>query len=255
MGLRNKLFRKIKNSLLEEGLPETEVLKLARKAVEDRTDTVVLKSEAFPAGQSGADGVGLSKVPGTHLRMDRCDKDLVIKCNKNSLYREIDGKCNNLQYPLYGVASTPFIRAVKGTPWNSKPIKQNLKKLPFFRPCIPRKKSQAPEFLPSARLVSTTIHKATDISDQFLTHMVTQFAQFLDHDITLTPEEEHPNNCCGKKDDENCFTIAIPSDDSFYSTIKKPQDCLSFHRSTQFCEHISDIEGKEHRCKDYTENL
>ena len=197
MGLRNKLFRKIKSGLLEDGLSETEAMQLARKAVENRTDTIVLKSEAFPAGQSGADGVGLSKVPGTHLRMDRCDKNLVIKCNKNSLYREIDGKCNNLQYPLYGVASTPLIRAVKCTTWKSKLVKQNLKKLPFLRLCNPRKKSQAPEFLPSARLVSTTIHNAgsTDISDQFLTLLVTQFAQFIDHDITLTPEEETPKNC------------------------------------------------------------
>ena len=245
MGLRNKLFRKIKNGLLAEGLPESEALKLARKAVEDRTDTVVLKSEAFPAGQSGADGVGLSKVPGTHLRMDRCDKNLVIKCNKNSLYREIDGKCNNLQHPLYGVASIPFIRAVKRTTWNSKSIRQNLNRLSFFRPCIPRRKNQAPEFLPSARLVSTTIHKAIDISDRFLTHMVTQFAQFLDHDITLTPEEELPRNCCGdrNKENDNCFTITIPLDDPFYSNLKKPVECLSFHRSTQFCEHNKDIEG------------
>ena len=123
-------------------------------------------------------------------------------------------------------------------------VVQNLKKLPSKRACAPRKKSQAPEFLPSARLVSTTIHKATDISDQFLTHMVTQFAQFIDHDITLTPTEEQPNNCCGKKEDDNCFTIVIPSDDSFYSTRKIPQECLSFHRSTKFCEHLLDIGGK-----------
>ena len=116
MGLRNKLFRKIKSGLLEDGLSETEALQLARKAVENRTDTIVLvKSEAFPAGQSGADGVGLSKVPGFHLRNDRCKKIEIkdFKCNPNSFYRQIDGKCNNLRYPLYGVASTPFIRTVK----------------------------------------------------------------------------------------------------------------------------------------------
>ena len=244
MGLRNKLFRKIKNGLLEEGLPESEALKLARKAVEDRTDTVVLKSEAFPAGQSGADGVGLSKVPGTHLRMDRCDKNLVINCNKKSFYREIDGKCNNLQNPLFGVASTPLIRAVKRTTWKSKPIKQNLKKLGFFRPCKPRKNNEAPEFLPSGRLVSTTIHKATDISDQFLTHMVTQMAQFIDHDITLTTEEETPQDCCKYKNDDNCFTIKIPLDDPFYSTRKTAVTCLSFHTSTKFCEQNKDIAGR-----------
>ena len=108
-------------------------------------------------------------------------------------YREFDGKCNNLEYPLYGAASTAFIRAIKRTSWNPKSVKQNHEKLSIFRACNPRKENQAPNFLPSPRLVSTSVHKGIkDISDLSLTHMVTQMAQFLDHDIALTPEEETP---------------------------------------------------------------
>ena len=247
MGLQNKLFRKIKKSLIEEGLVETEALHLARKIVEDRTDTIILRSEAYPGGQSGTDENGLSIVPGTHLRLDRCNNNLDITCHRNSFYQQIDGKCNNLQNPLYGVASIPFVRAVPRSSWNATSIRQNLEKLSFFdRECIPRGEGQPPEFLPSARLVSTTMHRSIDISDQFLTHMVTQFAQFIDHDITLTPEEELPMDCCTEqnKENDNCFTITIPPDDSFYSNLREPVECLSFHRSTQFCEYNNDIVGK-----------
>ena len=252
MGLRNKLFRKIKSSLIEDGLSETEAMQLARKTVEDRQESLAV---AYPAGQSGSDNAGeskgLSKVPGTHLRNDICStkKNSEITCIDDTPYRQIDGKCNNLQKPLYGVASTPFIRAtlkskpIKAT-WQSKPIKQNLEKLSAERPCFPREKSQPPEFLPSARLVSTTIHKDTDISDQSLTHMVTQMAQFIDHDITLTTEEETPQDCCKYKNDDNCFTIKIPLDDPFYSTRKTAVTCLSFHTSTKFCEQNKDIAGR-----------
>ena len=67
--------------------------------------------------------------------------------------------------------------------------------------------------------------------------MVTQMGQFLDHDITLTPETE-AEECCEHADaDENCFPIQIPSVDPFYSTRSTGAvHCLEFTRSTAFCE-------------------
>ena len=216
---------------MEDGLSENEALKLARKAVEDRKDSMI-----YPGGQSS----GMSRVIGTHLRPHFCDtknEDFKSKCKGSYLYyRSLDGICNNLQKPLYGAACTPFIRKVEHTTWKPKSIKQNLEKLSFLRPCVPRKSSQAPEFLPSARLVSTTIHKDRNSQDDVATHMVTQFGQFIDHDITLTPEVEEPTDCCSNTEHENCFSITIPSDDSFYSNLKQPQKCLPFHRSLKFCE-------------------
>ena len=65
--------------------------------------------------------------------------------------------------------------------------------------------------------------------------MLTQWGQFLDHDITLTPEEEeHKESCCCAIPGANCFSIEIPADDSFYSNYS--QNCLEFVRSTAFCE-------------------
>jgi peroxidase len=42
--------------------------------------------------------------------------------------------------------------------------------------------------LPNARSVSTAVHAGTDKSFRHVTTMVMQFGQFLDHDLTLTPE-------------------------------------------------------------------
>ena len=42
--------------------------------------------------------------------------------------------------------------------------------------------------LPNPRYVSIRFHTSNDVQDSANTHMLTQFGQFLDHDITLTPE-------------------------------------------------------------------
>ena len=91
--------------------------------------------------------------------------------------------------------------------------------------------------LPNARLVSHVFHTDdTSAEDNSATHMVTQMGQFLDHDITLTPEE-HEENCCEgsiSSPSGSCLPIEIPGDDSFYSTYN--QNCLEFTRSTAYCE-------------------
>ena len=244
MGLRNRLFNKIKSSLLGEGLSETEAIQLTRKTVEDRKESGV-----YPGGYNlEADNQGediVSNIPGTHMREDRCEAlpSSACRSDANSPYRQIDGRCNNLRYPLYGAQTTPFSRAVPRNNWKTpaRRITQRVKKLEKApgEKCRPRKKGRDPEDLPSPRLVSTSVHKAdTDISDLSLTHMVTQMAQFIDHDIPFTPEDEVTHNCCAEKNKKNidCFPIIIPSDDDFYA--KENVKCLSFHVSTKFCDGV-----------------
>ena len=62
-----------------------------------------------------------------------------------------------------------------------------------------------PSSLPSTRDISTALHKSimpedTTLTSKGLTLMTMQFAQFLDHDITLTPEQ-------GKLSSGICFLI------------------------------------------------
>ena len=89
--------------------------------------------------------------------------------------------------------------------------------------------------------------------------MVTQWGQFLDHDITLTPgdddeddddshnDDDDDNNitltpenevhdCCHEPDQPECFPLTLPADDPFYSSLSTAQTCLEFTRSTAFCE-------------------
>lgn len=81
--------------------------------------------------------------------------------------------------------------------------------------------------------MSTEFHPDQDLPDPTITHMLVQMGQFLDHDITLTPETHVDSPCC-EVDHENCMTIEIPNSDSFFS--QHSQTCLEFTRSTPFCE-------------------
>ena len=65
--------------------------------------------------------------------------------------------------------------------------------------------------------------------------MLAQWGQFLDHDITLTPENDVECGCEEQEVDEECFQIPIPSSDQFYSKVENPPTCLEFSRSSAFC--------------------
>ena len=63
-----------------------------------------------------------------------------------------------------------------------------------------------------------------------------QIGQYLDHDITLTPEHESESSCClSNNTDPECMKLTIPASDPFYRTRGINEDCFSLTRSTQFC--------------------
>ena len=79
--------------------------------------------------------------------------------------------------------------------------------------------------LPSARKLSTTVTKTSanqDRRDGVSTVLVMQMGQFIDHDITHTPN--HAKKCCNKDgsfpssfDSNKCFPIEVPADDPFWT--------------------------------------
>ncbi len=79
-----------------------------------------------------------------------------------------------------------------------------------------RKPFARPQALPTPRLVSINIHKDTNRNEAKVTHMLTQFGQFLDHDLSLTPEHEE-DECCESSPPADCFPIKVPFNDPFYS--------------------------------------
>ncbi|KAI8485169.1 hypothetical protein Bbelb_370940 [Branchiostoma belcheri] len=129
-------------------------------------------------------------------------------------FRSANGRCNNRDHPLWGSSEEPFRRLLEPEYGDGL--------------MIPRKTGRDGAPLPSARLVSTTMHEDLRKSSPVNTHMVMQFGQFLDHDITLTPNfQEEGLVCTCDSEDERCFNINIPSNDPDFSG----RPCLQFARS------------------------
>ena len=84
--------------------------------------------------------------------------------------------------------------------------------------------------LPNPRLVSTTVHSHFDVPSGGTTLMTAMFGQFLDHDLTLTPEghiEEH-GECCTPEAlrgefEAPCFPVVLPRSDTFFQDLAQTQ--------------------------------
>jgi len=142
-------------------------------------------------------------------------------CNAqiNSIFRTIDGTCNNIQRPFWGAINQALSRVAQANYENG-----------VDEPRGGRQRLR----LPNPRLVSTTIHPDADFTHASITNMLPQFGQFLDHDITSTPQTNRM--CCTtQQSDPDCWPISIPNNDPFYTRVSRPQTCMDFTRSTAFC--------------------
>jgi hypothetical protein len=104
-----------------------------------------------------------------------CPGEGRISCNSNSRYSNIDGSCNNLRAPWAGKASTPFKRYLP-------PVYQDN----FGSPKITSADGATP--LPNPRIISrlaSSSAMAAVLQEQFYSHLLPAFGQFLAHDITL----------------------------------------------------------------------
>jgi peroxidase len=105
----------------------------------------------------------------------------------HSKYRTFDGTCNNLQHPLWGAASVPFNRIIKAKYWDTEGCGE-----PHG---FPGQLLAAP--LPSPHLISKRYvkHRKPGNRGGTFSHMMMQWGQFLDHDITFTAESEGSEHC------------------------------------------------------------
>lgn len=131
--------------------------------------------------------------------------------------------CNNIKNFLWGAAGSPLNRILLAN--YSDKVSE------------PRGRYEGTN-LPNPRWMSQRNHPDNDNPDTRFTHMVMQFGQFLDHDITISPNDERID-CCGKKNnDARCFIISIPPRDRFYSWVNFTASCINFVRSTPVCQKI-----------------
>jgi len=189
-------------------------------------------------------GVFLSKGPVQEVGVNALSSEEIRKqcqwlnkrkprCGANEIFRRNDGSCNNLINPLLGVSGSPFQRIATPTYGND-----------FNTPRL----AQSGRKLPSPRFLTQNVLKVSNRRTVFgTTTLFVQMAQFIDHDLTLTPEFEEDAEgeeleCCDRDsrgrlfdfpeefDPKRCVPIRIPDDDPFWGP--RGRTCFEVRRST-----------------------
>ncbi|XP_063847936.1 peroxidase-like [Scylla paramamosain] len=143
-------------------------------------------------------------------------------------YRKYNGRCNNLENPLWGAMNTAFKRRLP----------------PAYADGIDAPRVGVDGYpLPSPRVVSAHVHRDDGPHDHAVTIMAVAWGQAIDHDMTLTAETKDPitkedPKCCEGPGHPECFPIHIPDEDPFYSLFG--QKCISVVRS---------VPGVKYGCK------
>ena len=156
------------------------------------------------------------------------------RCSRTSRYRTVDGSCNNEERPLMGVAASPFQRLLSATYGRGDNT--------------PREATRGGQ-LPSARFVSQTLFNTGDDRDEDISSLFMQSGQFIDHDVTHTPNAgigpiKTPQCCTPDSRDRDwvypstpnsgqpdvCFPIEVLGSDSFWG--RRGRRCMHFSRSS-----------------------
>jgi len=156
---------------------------------------------------------------------------LKSRCNEKCMaYRTADGTCNNLKHPFWGASLTALSRWLHAQYENgfNTPRGWNVTKLYNGYP------------LPSAREVSSRIIATKTITpDPAFSHMLMQWGQFQDHDVTLTVQATSNTRfsdslrCISSCSFEPpCYPIRVPDDDHLR---EERGSCLEFVRSAAIC--------------------
>ena len=138
-------------------------------------------------------------------------------CQSSYYYRTIDGSCNNLENTWWGMSETPFKRLL------------DAKYEDYVEE--PRKFSVTGNVLPNARFIALKLHEPREIYTKY-TNLLPHFAQFIDHDISLTlstsNEKGEPIQCsCDDDKNVDCVNIPTPKEDK----LNKDQKCQATSRS------------------------
>ncbi|XP_046346605.2 peroxidasin-like isoform X1 [Haliotis rufescens] len=143
-------------------------------------------------------------------------------------YRTLDGTCNNFNQPDWGASNKAFLRLLE-------PIYENGFNTPVGWVRSRRYNGQQ---LPSPRLISSLMMSTSHVTeDEDYTHMLMQWGQFMDHDMSLAPQSvSFARFSDGRRCNESCenispcFPIPVPNSDGRVHT-----RCLGFSRSSATC--------------------
>jgi len=147
-----------------------------------------------------------------------CPKEDYIYCNPSYPYRSFNGSCNNLQYPWWGMAESPYKRLLQQDYDDGVTV-------PRIRSFLPGK------YLPNTRRIALIVHKPHKSISEW-TNMLLWFGQSVAHDLSLiasaTQPSGEPKSCHCNSKDSDCFNVPIPYEDYH----NKDQACITFVRSS-----------------------
>eukprot|EP00731_Ephydatia_muelleri_P037168 Em0406g3a len=147
-----------------------------------------------------------------------------------NLYRTSDGTCNNLANPTRGAAGTAFRRILPE--YYEDGISSTRGEIQNYGNILPIGPFNPPN--PSPRLISQTIVLDKPVDELQATHMLMQWGQFLDHDMTISPGLAA--TCVGCQNTEFCLPIFVPSDDPVFGVgTFRNGSCIPFRRTVPAC--------------------
>lgn len=121
-------------------------------------------------------------------RESGCRENKAIYCDRDAEYRTADGTCNNLYNPYLGASSEALNRLIPARYFDTEGLNDPIG-IPGEAnvPDIPATFKVVREFIIQQDHPSRRIH--------FFSHALMQFGQYLDHDMSLSPESESSDNC------------------------------------------------------------
>ena len=151
---------------------------------------------------------------------------VVSRCPPPSSFRSIDGTCNNLRNPTFGARGTVFPRFLPALYENSVDAPRGRRQSQVGNPFTPPN--------PSARYASQNLLPDKKMFEPSFTDLIWQWGQFIDHDITLSPETEVECEDC--KFTGSCEPIRVAKwDPAFGIKTQNRGNCMRFRRSLPAC--------------------